>query len=181
MKKIMRVSRLLKFGAVGVCVALPLVEAGYWITNGYPFLAPFFQFEGLALFGLKTVWDNLNAVQKFLGFLINMIPLAFSMIALSCLAKLFAAFEKMSLFERENVRILNRAGKALVYGQLIYPLYTILLSLVLTYRNPVGERAVSIVLGPHQFEILTIGLSILLASWVFQEAVYLHEEQEATV
>lgn len=182
MKKIISTSRFLKWVAIGICGALPLVEAGYWITSGYPFLGAFFQFAELPSFGVKAItWDGLNALQKLLGFLINMIPLAFSMTALSCLAKLFAAFEKMSLFERENVRILNKAGKALVFGQLAHPLYTIFLSLALTYRNPVGERNASIALGSHQFEILTIGLSILLASWVFQEAVHLHEEQEATV
>lgn len=182
MKKIVRTSRFLKLSAIGVCIALPLIEAGYWITSGYPFIDPVFQFGVLPSFGVKPItWDGLDPLQKFLGFLINMIPLAFSMTALNCLAKLFAAFEKMSLFDRENVRILNRAGKALVFGQLAHPVYTMLLSLALTFRNPVGERNISIALGPHQFEILTIGLSILLASWVFQEAVYLREEQEATV
>ncbi len=182
MKKIVSTSRFLKWSAIGICAALPLVEAGYWITSGYPFLSPFFQLEELPSFGLKAItWDDLSALQKFLGFLINMLPLAFSMTALSCLAQLFAAFEKMSLFERENVRILNKAGKALVFGVLVHPLYTMFLSLALTYRNPVGERTVSVALGHHQLEILTIGLSILLASWVFQEAVSLHEEQEGTV
>lgn len=182
MKKIVHTSRFLKWSAIGICGALPLVEAGYWITCGYPFLNSFFQFADLPVFGLKPIiWDELNALQKLLGFFINMIPLAFSMTALSWLAKLFGAFEKMSLFERDNVCILNRAGKALVFGQLAHPFYTMFLSLALTYRNPVGERVVSIAWGPHQFEILTIGLSILLASWVFQEAVYLREEQEATV
>lgn len=182
MKKIIRTSSVLKWSAIGICGALPLVEAGYWITRGYPFLNSFFQFADLPSFGVKAItWDGLNDLQKLLGFLINMIPLAFSMVALSCLAKLFAAFEKRSLFERDNVRILSTAGKALVFGQLAHPFYTMLLSLALTYRNGVGERTVSIALGSHQFEILTIGLSILLTSWVFQEAVYLREEQEATV
>ena len=182
MKKISRTSRILKWSAIVLCGALPLVEAGYWITCGYPFLDSVFQFAELPSFGVKAItWDGLSGLQKLLAFFINMIPLAFSMTALGYLAKLFSAFERMSLFERENVRILNRAGKALVFGQLVHPFYIMFLSLALTYRNPVGERTISIALGPHQFEILTVGLSILLASWVFQEAVYLHEEQEATV
>jgi hypothetical protein len=182
MQKIVHVSCLLKWCAIGVAIALPIIEAGYWITCGYPFLASCFQFQALPSFGAHPItWDSLDALQRFLGFAINLIPLMFSVFSLYCLARLFAAFENMALFERENVKILNRAGKALVYGQLIHPIYTIFLSLALTFRNPIGERNISITLGSHQFEILVIGLSILLASWVFQEAVFLQEEQETTI
>jgi len=183
MKKIVRTSCVLKWCAIGIAIALPLIEAGYWITSGYPFLEPFFPCNN-TLFSCSITpitWEDVNALQKFLGFLINLIPLSFSIFALYCLAKLFAAFERLALFQRNNVKILNQAGKALVYGQLVYPIYTMCLSLALTYRNPIGERTVSIALGHHQIEILLIGLSILLISWIFQEAVSLREEQEATI
>lgn len=181
MKKIVHLSCLLKWSALVLCAALPLMEAGYWITNGYPFLAPFFQWN-LPTFGEKPiVWVQLNEAQKLLGFLATLIPLAFSMISLGYLAQLFSAFERLELFEKKNVQILKRAGWALVWGQILYPLHLACLSLALTYRNPVGERNLTIALGSHQFEILAIGLSILLASWVFEEAVKLQEEQKATV
>lgn len=180
MNRIVKTSRLLKWSVLVGCVALPLVEAGYWITSGYPFLGAF-QCELFTFGAMTPSWDKLDALQKLLGFMCSMIPVAFSMTALIYLAKLFAAFEKMSLFEQENVRILSRAGKALLFGQVAYPFYTAALSLVLTYRNPVGERVISLAFGPHQFKILIIGLAILVASWVFQEAVRLREEQEATI
>ena len=182
MKKIVRISRILKWSALLICLCLPLQEAGYWITSGYRFLEPMFTAASLPVFGERPItWDHLSELQKFLGFLINMLPLSFFMIALSCLSKLFFAFEKLELFEKKNVQILKRAGWALVWGQIIFPLYTAFLSLALTYRNPIGERNLSVSWGAHQFVILAIGLSILLISWVFEEAVKLREEQEATV
>ncbi len=182
MKKIVRVSRLLKWIALIFCCGLPLEEAGYWITNGYAFLEPFFHSEALPVFGTYPIgWDSLNELQRGLGFLINMIPLAFSMASLLYLSQLFAAFEGLELFEKKNVQILKKAGWALVWGQIVYPIYIAFLSLVLTYRNPVGQRNISLALGSHQLEILAIGLSILLVSWVFEEAVKIHEEQEGTI
>lgn len=182
MKKIVRISWLLKWVTVGVCCALPLAEAGYWITNGYPFLEPWIHADPLPVFGtIPIVWSNLTEIQKFLAFLINLLPLSFSVISFACFAQLFAAFEKLRLFEKRNVLILKRAGWALVWWQVVYPLHTALLSLALTYRNPVGERNLSVGLGTNQIEMLAVGLSILLASWVFEEAVKIGEEQEGTI
>ena len=182
MKKIIYVSRLLKWIAIAAIAILPVAEAGYWITNGYPFLESYIPFDALPSFGgWPVTWERLNDFQKFLGFMINLAPLSFSMIALSCLARLFSAFQRLVLFDRENVVILKRAGWALVWGQIVYPVYVAALSLALTYRNPVGERNLTIGFGGHQFEILAIGLSIILASWVFEAAVKIHEEQQATV
>ena len=182
MKKIVRVSRLLKWGAIAICCILPLTEAGYWITNGYPFLESFFQPDPLPSFGSMPIgWNTLNEVQKLLGFVINLLPLAFSMASLIYLSQLFAAFERLELFAKRNVKILKLTGWALVWGQITYPIYIALLSLALTYRNPVGERNLSISFGTHQIEILAIGLSILLVSWVFEEAVKMDEEQAGTI
>ncbi|OGN64604.1 MAG: hypothetical protein A3E80_04780 [Chlamydiae bacterium RIFCSPHIGHO2_12_FULL_49_9] len=182
MKKIVRISRLLKWASLSACCALPLIEAGYWITNGYPFLEPFFHSDMLPTFGgVSLGWAGLNETQKLLCFLINMVPTAFYMISLGCLSQLFAAFERLEFFEKSNVQTLKRAGWALVWGQIAHPLYTMCLSLALTYRNPVGERMISIALGSDQVKILAIGLSILLVSWVFEEAVKIQEEQTGTI
>jgi len=183
-KKITRISRLLKWCAISICLGLPLFEAGYWITHGYPFLSPFVHFNDV-MWGSggddTIVWSKINDLQKFLGFLISMIPAAFSMAALWFLSQVFASFERVELFEKRNVQILKKAGLAIVYGQIAYPFYVAALSLAMTYRNQVGERTLSVAFGSDQFKILAIGLSILLISWVFEEAVKLREEQEATV
>jgi hypothetical protein len=181
--KIMKISCLLKWSALLLCAALPLMEAGYWITNGYPFLSPFFSFNE-ALWGMgehAITWAKINDMQKFLGFLIDLIPMVFSIAALFYLSQVFAAFQRKELFEKKNVQILKKAGWALVWGQIVYPFHSAALSLAMTYRNPVGERQIAVGFGSDQFKILAIGLSILLISWVFEEAVKLREEQEGVV
>lgn len=179
MKKVIRLSRLLKWCALLVCVALPLIEAGYWITSGYSFLQSYFAIE--SVYPIKIEWSTLKDIQKFLGFLISLMPLIFSMMALFYLSRLFRAFEKLEFFDHKNTKILKKAGLSLVWGQIVFPFHTAFLSLALSYQNPIGKRNISISLGSDQFEILAIGLSILLASWVFGEAVKLQEDQQATV
>ncbi|MCP5469421.1 MAG: DUF2975 domain-containing protein [Chlamydiales bacterium] len=182
MKKIHSISSLLKWCAIAVCILLPVIEAGYWITSGYPFLTPFFGVKALSQFGsVPITWENLSDLQKFLAFLVNLIPIAFLVAAFAFLSQLFSAFQKGEIFEARNVTPLKRVGWMLMFSQLVHPLYCALLSLTLTYTNPIGDRVIALSLGIAQLEVLLIGLAILLASWVFERAVIMREEQEGVI
>lgn len=182
MKKIVVVSRCLKWAAISMIVILPILEAGYWITNGYPFLTSFFHISSLPAFGDVPVgWADLTDVQKLLGFIANLLPLSFSMAALGYLAKLFSAFEHLRLFERQNADLLKKTGGLLVLGQAAHLFYTGCISLILTYRNPVGHRNITVSMGLHELDMLALGIVVLLVSWIYAEAIKMYEEQEATV
>ncbi|MBF8263562.1 MAG: hypothetical protein HW387_1227 [Parachlamydiales bacterium] len=181
-KKIVVVSGALKWAAIAFIVIMPILEAGYWITNGYPFLAPFLHISSLPAFGdIPIGWADLTEVQKLLGFIANLLPLFFSMAALGYLARLFSAYEHLRLFERKNADLLKKTGGLIVLGQVAHLFYTACISLVLTCRNPVGHRNISISIGLHELEMLAIGIVVLLVSWIYAEAIKMHEEQEATV
>lgn len=182
MNKIVSLSRLLKRSAFILVILLPFLEAGYWISSGYPFLEPWFQAEPLPVFGSWPVgWNDLSGGQKFLGFLSNLIPLVFSMSALFFLAKLFASMERLQLFAGENAHYVRKAGWALLWGQMLHPISVACLSLSLTYRNPVGERNLSISIGTNELAMIAIGLTLLLLSWILEEASVMNEDQQATV
>lgn len=182
MRKIIRASRFLKWATFIFCIALPLIEAGFWITKGYPFLKSIWSFGALPMFnGRPVTWAGLNDLQRFLGFIINMIPTAFSMASLIFLMQLFISFERLDIFAKRNVNILRKAGWALLLGQIFYPVYMALYSLALTFCNPVGQRNISIAFGGDQLKVTLIAIGILLVSWIFAEAVKLYQEQEGTV
>ncbi len=182
MNKIIACSRLLKHSALIFAIFLPLLEAGYWITSGYPFLEPWFQAEPLPVFTKwPVIWNDLLGAQKLLGFFSNLITVVFSMASLLFLAKLFASMERLQLFARENAQYVKKAGWALLWGQMLYPLSVACLSLSLTYRNPVGHRCISISIGSHELAMIAIGLALLLLSWILEEASVMNEEQQATV
>ena len=183
MKNLTRISAALKICSMVCLAALPLSEAGYWITDGYPFLqGTGFAVDPLPQFGSHPLqWGDLTEVQKLLGFASNLLPLVFSMAALYCLFQVFSAFERLELFAKSNATLLKKAGWSLVLGQLVFPLHTVLLSLSLTYRNPVGTRNITVAFGSHQAAILLIGMAVLLVAGIMEQAASLHEEQQGTV
>jgi len=71
MRKIVRTSCFLKWVVIGACIALPLLEAGFWITDGYPFAGSYLSGSLPSFDGRAVTWTDLNVLQKFLGFLIN--------------------------------------------------------------------------------------------------------------
>jgi hypothetical protein len=182
MRKIVHISRILKWAAISIAIALPVIEAGYWITQGYPFLSPFFQIDLLpTLANISWSFKDLNSVQTFLCFLSDLIPIGFYITALVFLAQIFSAFQHLQLFEVSNARRLKNAGWAIVWSQIFHPVHEAMLSLILTYRNPPGKRMISIGFGTHELTLLTMGLAILLISWILAEAAKMHEEQAATI
>ncbi len=182
MKKIVSISRILKWSAIVICMLLPLLEAGYWITDGYSRLIPYFTANPLPTFGEWPVgWSDLTGMQKGLSFLSNLITTVFSMASLAYLAKTFASIERLQLFAKENAANVRKAGWALIGAVIAAPISTACLSLALTYRNPVGHRNLSISFGSPQLIHLGFGLALLLLSWILKKAAEMHEEQQGTV
>jgi len=182
MKSIIRVSRILKWVSVGLCLGLPIVEAGYWISSGYPFLEPYFSFAQLPVFNeIPVQWANLTDIQKLLGFLSNLLPLSFTVLSVGYLAQLFQSFQRLELFEEKNAFLLKKSARALLIGQLIYPIHTGFLSLILTFYNPVGKRMCAIAIGSEQLKMIVLALAIFLISWLLKEGCTLQEENRGIV
>lgn len=181
-KKISRLSRILKWATLIVLCGMPIFNAGYWITSGYPFLEPWYQINIVPKFSLMPSLADMSALNKFCGFLVTLIPTGVSMIALGFLAKLFRLYEQLEIFSRENVQCLRRLGFTLLIGQAVYSfVYFPLISLALTISNPPGQRHISITVGDQQLAMAAIGLAIILISWIMEEGRKLQEEQAATV
>lgn len=181
MKKIMRLSRFLKIAAILIAALLPIYEAGYWITEGYPFIPLLAEELPQYANDFPITWSHLDGMQRFLGFLIGLLPMAFSMAALIFLAKIFGAFQRGELFARKNAAYMKKAGWMLIGGQLVYPLYLAGLSLILTYRNPPGHRMLSIALGNTEIQVVLIGVAVLLIASILERAADLHEDQTGTI
>jgi hypothetical protein len=182
MKNIVRVSRILKWFVIALCIGLPIIEAGYWISNGYPFLAALFPFDQLPVFNdIPVSWEKLTGVQKLLGFLANLLPLGFSILSLAYLAQIFQAFQRLEIFEQKNVFLLKKSAKYLLIAQLVFPIYMGCISLILTFYNPVGKRTISVAFGSHQLEKVAMALAIFLIAWILKEGCKLREENMGIV
>jgi len=176
-------SRVLKILFIIAAIGLPLLDAGFWITNGYPFLEPCIAWQAIPSIESAHIppLARMDSTIKLLGFLISLIPTTFNSYAFLLLARLFAKFERMEFFSQSSVKCIHNIGFCLLLNQLIYPVYIGMMSLALTFTNPPGMRNISIAFGSPQLHLTVIALAILLVSWVMEEGRKIHDEHTATI
>jgi len=205
--KIKTASKILKIIFFICACSLPILEAGYWITNGYPFIPSGMRYESLSFSMPATSigvghsdapidselsltatpsmikpLTELSNTTKFLGFLISLLPVSMTMFILYLVSKLFNAFEHLDFFSANTVKYLKRIGFLIITNQiLIHAVYCALITLVLTFSNPPGKRIIEISYGIGELNLLIVGIIIILASWIMDEGRKLQEEQEGTI
>ena len=182
-KKIRTLSSVLKIVFLFAAFSLPIITAGAWITDGYPFLNPVIHWSIIPEITSAVIKPlaEMAASTKFVGFLISLIPVAFQTAALALLVKLFGLFERFEFFSQECVTCIRKLGFCLLIGQLVYPFYIALLTLALTINNAPGERNISVAFGTEQMNLVVIATIIILVSWIMNEGRKLQEEQAATI
>ncbi|MBS0626092.1 MAG: DUF2975 domain-containing protein [Verrucomicrobia bacterium] len=183
--KIKRLSKTLRIATLATLCLLPLFQAGYWITGGFPLLAKlgfdFTQrFSHIANVSIPPIGQLSDSI-KFLGFLVDMIPTAITMASLAFLAKLFRLYENLQIFSEKSVHCIRNAGYALLINQLVHPLYMGLMTLTLTFYNPPGQRTLTIALGSEELKFIGFALFIILISYIMEIGTSLQEEQNNTI
>lgn len=123
----------------------------------------------------------LSPTLRWFGFLISLIPLIVSELLLLFLIKLFRLYEKGEIFSINNVKYIKNIGYILLLGQLVNPIYEGLISLVLTWNNPHGQRYISISFNGINVAIILVAILTILVSWIMAEGYKLHEEQKLIV
>lgn len=131
--------------------------------------------------GMLPVGEVLSVTTRVLGCLVGFLPLAVWELILYYLILLFKAYEQGDIFSYQTVRYLQYVGYAVVAGQVLHPFYEALLSLVLTWHHPRGERMISIGFSGTNLGLLLAALMIILIAWIMREGCRLKEEQDYTV
>ena len=125
--------------------------------------------------------DALPLLSLSLAFLVCMIPGSVTVYALLTLKALFKLYENAVVFSTANVKCFRRLGYALIIWVLAKMVSTSLLSIVLSFNNPPGERQLVVQFGSTDIATLVIGAIVLVISWVMNEACKLNDEQAYTV
>jgi len=127
------------------------------------------------------ILEPLRGTQKLCGFVLGLIPLAVHLAVLYYLIRLFSLYEEGKIFFMENVIATKRIGLLLALQQIINPLYEIMITPVLTWYNPVGQRVIEADFSNSNVGLLIMGLMIILVSWIMAEGCKLREEHDLTV
>lgn len=162
-------------------VAIPLFSALIWF-NLEMLLDPRF-----SLF-CATVGINPGLVRgpvtfgmELLGFLAFMLPGSLQMAAMWSLARLFGEFSRGELFNQVTVGLLARTGWMLLAAQVAGVVAGSLTTLVLTMHNPAGQHMITFSLSGAEIMGGCLGLALVFASRVLDEARLLREADALTI
>lgn len=183
MNKIQRTSFFFKLLFQMLLVALPLFLILAWIKSAGTFeiLAGVINLNYIPTPYSGNILHPLSQHEKYLALTASCLPLAVQLFTLFSLVQLFKLFEQGIFFSIQNVRYIRNIGYALITTQVINPLYQGLMGLILTWRNPPGERFFSITLDHTNIGILIVAFMVILISWIMLEGCKINEEQQLTI
>lgn len=192
MNKIKRVSQFFRLLILVIMVLVPLSQALFWIQAPEPLrighylagLGPTLKGNGITINYIPQTLQILHPftpTDRMNGFLISLIPTLMMMLICFYLQALFKLYQTGTIFSFENVRLIKKLGVTLAVSQLAQPFYQFLLSMALTWDNPIHERYGYIQMTQTNIAILLVGIIMVLISWIMAEGHKLQEEQEYTV
>jgi hypothetical protein len=170
-QRISTVSRRLRLACSGLIYFLPLACALFWIFFNYLYAR-----EPLIPLPVRVEHD-LPGLTRFLGFLVDLIPMAATLYGLRRLRDLFHLYENGLIFTELNVRSFRSLGRTLIVWVACSVARNSLLSIVLTLNNPPGRRVITLGLSSADFSGVFVGIVVVTISWVMDEARKITEDQ----
>jgi len=162
-----------------ICLACILLvvagNASFWIM-----VAPTSDWLPAEVIG-KVGQDNLTLPVRAGGFVVGMIPAAAMIWGLLALARLFHSYAVGNYFSPVTVASFRHLGFAALFGCLAQILYGAMVTPLVTFGNPPGERFVTISIGTVNIGLLLLGFALIVVSWVMEEARKIEEEQRQFV
>jgi Protein of unknown function (DUF2975) len=116
-----------------------------------------------------------------LGILVSFIPACVVIFGIATLKELFTLYENAIFFSTKNVKCFRRLGYILISWTFANMMFTTLISLVISFNNPAGQRMISFGFDVADIANLIIGAVVVVVSWVMNEASKLEDEQAYTV
>ena len=173
--RIRRVSRAMMHICTASFVLIPAVLALAWanfdlILRHAPPVA-----------GLRLPAGGPGALSLVLGFLVSLVASGILLFGLWRLRRLFHLYSDGRIFTAENAHCLRSFAWALVVFAVTKPLFGALLSVVVTWRNPPGQRALALSFGSNEFGVAFVGVLLLVIAWIMREGCRLAEDNAQIV
>jgi|LakMenEpi03Aug12_release.lakeMendotaPanAssembly.Ray.scaffolds.fasta_scaffold269776_2 hypothetical protein len=130
---------------------------------------------------LNLTQININPTTKTLACIACMLQVAVILYALKQLLKLFKNYEQGEIFSFVNVTYYKKLGYSVFAWVITDKIVDVLISIILTYQNAVGQRQIAVRLGSADLIALAVGGLIILIAWIMNEGHKLNEEQALTI
>lgn len=181
MTRMQQLSRRFRVFFLLVLGAIPLLSALIWLNLDLVLSGRLGPFPGSLGIDPGLVRGPVTGEMKLLGFLVFMLPGSLQMAAMWHLARLFGEFARGELFSATTVGLLSRTGWVLLAAQVAGVVSGSLTTLVLTMHNPAGQHMISASLSGSEIMGGCLGLALVFASRVLDEARLLREADALTI
>ena len=143
------------------------------------------EFPARAYSGMVETEFNVAMSNRLFGGLISTIHLGILAVGLLAVARIFKQINKGEWHLPSFSQSLRRFGLSLVVFTLLIPVVQALMSIALTYNNPVGQRMITLDLDAATaqiaFVLLLVGVLLSLMASVMMRAGEIAEEYEKIV
>ena len=182
MSNIQKQSRRVRLLLQSFLALTPIMVCYFWLTveTPYDFISAtgiFYLTYDIGYFTMLPLTMTTRIVAAFTGLLMSSIL----MYALMVLIRLFRNYERGEIFSLENAMSYQKLGYSLFYWVLGSVIYGSLMSVILSFNNPPGERIFEISFVGMDFLTLILGIIILIISWVMKEGYILADEHSQTI
>jgi len=182
MSKIQKQSRRARIFFQSLFIFTPIAVCYYWLTveTSYDFLTSW------GIIQLSHDIDSytqlpLTLTTRILATIASLFLCSIIMYALKVLINLFRSYERNEIFTLDNVMRYQKLGYSLFYWVGASIVYGALMSVILSFNNPPGERMLAIGFEGLDFLTLVLGFIILIISWVMKEGYILADENCHTI
>jgi hypothetical protein len=168
-ERIRRFSKIMSGLYLATSVVLTAGTLCYWVATP--------QADILASAGLPAAGaGNLGFPTRLLAFLVSMLPLAALIWGLGQARRCFDGFARQQFFTAETVGSLRAFAMAVFVSTLLQPFAYSALSLILTWTNPAGQRALAISISSDMLLGQLFAGTITVIAWVMREAIAIADE-----
>ncbi len=182
MSKIQKQSRRARIFFQSLFIFTPIAVCYYWLTveTSYDFLTSW------GIIQLSHDIDSytqlpLTLTTRILATIASLLLCSITMYALKVLINLFRSYERNEIFTLDNVMRYQKLGYSLFYWVGASIVYGALMSVILSFNNPPGERMLAVGFEGLDFLTLVLGFIILIISWVMKEGYILADENCHTI
>ncbi|MEZ8648730.1 DUF2975 domain-containing protein [Vibrio splendidus] len=182
MSNIQKQSRRVRMLLQSLFVLTPIMVCYFWLTveTPYDFISStgiFYLTYDIGNYTMLPLTMTTRIVAAFTSLLMSSIL----MYALMVLIRLFRNYERGEIFSLENAMSYQKLGYSLFYWVLGSVIYGSLMSVILSFNNPPGERIFEISFVGMDFLTLILGIIILIISWVMKEGYIMADEHSQTI
>jgi DUF2975 family protein len=173
MTRIRIVSMRFRLLFTGLIFFIPTLDIVYWL---------FFNHLPDGLFKLPIVANQDLSLQiRLLAILASLLPVSVACFGAFTLVKLFKLYEKTIIFTTENVKYFRTLGYTVIFWVIAKMIYITLISAIISFSNPPGQRVLIAQFELPDMSALIIGAIVVLVSWIMDEGRKLEDEQAQTV